>query len=166
MLPRRHRISGRPSSRRAWVLVGLAIAALGTSTLPMRAADQRGPTVAAASTPNPVERPRLAPTADHVARELLQIQQQLGGSIVDKSPELAALPVRGRTAAAAPATGVAAVTPAGRAATAVDRLRQASWQLETSAHHLELCELYDQADALRQLAAQLRQDARARVSAK
>ncbi|MCH2114410.1 MAG: hypothetical protein MK171_05815 [Pirellulales bacterium] len=162
MLSRQLLRFGRPSARGASVLVGVVIAALSTSTLTMRAADKGAATGAAL---NPAEPKPLAPTADHVAREIMQLQQQFGGSIVSNSPGLAALPARRPDQVAASATPVAPATAPGRATTAVDSLRQASWQLDTSAHRLEQFDLYDQADALRQLAARLRQDARDRVAA-
>lgn len=39
-------------------------------------------------------------------------------------------------------------------------LREAAWQLETTAHRLENIDLYEQADALREVANRLRRDAR------
>ena len=128
--------------------------------------------------------PQTALSAAKVARELLQLQQQQGGSIVYDRPGLAGWPVDrpalptdrqvpvGRPLEVwdrdpEPATPSSPRTPPRRslrrsAPSAVDSLRAASWQLETTAHRLEKLDLYNQADALRELAHQLRLDARTR----
>lgn len=91
-----------------------------------------------------------ASTAE-IAREILEIQNQLGGSIVKAPVEedswLSLTPSPTPLASASAAAPVAA-------------LREAAWQVVVAAHHLELVDLYSQADALRELASQLRHDAR------
>ena len=79
-------------------------------------------------------------SAEEVAREILEIQNQLGGSIV-------------KSLAPPPASLVSSLEP-------VAALREAAWQVTAAAHRLELVDLYRQADALRELASQLRFDAR------
>ena len=111
-------------------------------------------------------RPPISPTAEEVAKQLLEIQQQLGGSIVDQSPRLS------EWSGAPPSIGQSASLPSlawdtfwGPPATAgehppVAALRASAWQLDTAAHRLESHDLYRQADALRKMAEQLRGDAR------
>jgi hypothetical protein len=90
--------------------------------------------------------------AEAVAREILEIQNELGGSIVSdlfqESPP----------AAAEAAQWCPAPPEAQRDATW--HLRDTAWRLDASAHQLECLDLYGQADALRELATRLRQDAR------
>ncbi len=86
-------------------------------------------------------------SAEEVAREILEIQNQLGGSIVKAS---------------AMADSWLSPSPASLASASVQvtALREAAWQLAAAAHRLELVDLYSQADSLRELASQLRHDAR------
>jgi len=106
------------------------------------------------------------PTAAAVAREIVDIQQKLGGSIVDQHSGLQGW-----------------VNPAGSLQTpmslpmqlwnhplaspiassenpTVTALRESAWQLDMSANRLESHDLYSQADAMRKLAVKLREDAR------
>lgn len=84
------------------------------------------------------------PSSEEVAREILEIQNQLGGSIVKSLAE---------------ENSWLAPTPS-PASAPVAALREAAWQVTAAAHRLELVDLYRQADAMRELASQLRQDAR------
>ena len=94
--------------------------------------------------------PLSAPdSAAEVAREILEIQQQLGGSIVPPLPS----ETERRSSGNSPRQ---ATTIESR----VDQLRDTAWQLDSCAHRLECNDLYRQADSLRGLAAQLREDAR------
>ena len=126
--------------------------------------------------------------AEEVARQVLKLQEQLGGSIIGQSQMLSnrdtqALP-QGNTQAlplSKPSTlskwnrvamPVAPKVPtkqpnsfveSGRLHSAqheVAALRKAAWQLDTASHRLEQLDLYPQADALRRLAMRLRHDAR------
>ena len=87
----------------------------------------------------------LAVPSDQVVRDLVEIQQQLGGSIVEGTA-LETL---------APATPPVSMSPS-----PVSTLREAAWQLDQSAYQLELVDLYDRADSLREMADELRQEAR------
>ncbi len=87
--------------------------------------------------------------AEEVAREVLRLQQQMGGSVVTDRPNL-----QGWNSPPSP------VTPKTVPINKIDELREAAWQLDTTAHRLENLDLYDQADALRDLANRLRRDAR------
>ena len=90
-----------------------------------------------------------SPSAAEVAREILEIQNQLGGSIVKAS----VMEDSWFTLSPAP-------TPLASAPAPVAALREAAWQVVAAAHRLEIVDLYSQADALRELASQLRHDAR------
>lgn len=92
-----------------------------------------------------------------VAEELRRIQRDLGGSAVEAFPSLReerghVIRMRG-----------AASGPAGPSREAVEALREAASQLDTTANRLERLELYAQADALRAQAQRLRLDARGRI---
>lgn len=86
-------------------------------------------------------------SAEEVVREILEIQSQLGGSIVKASAEAnnRSLPPRQSPAASQ---------------AKVEELREAAWCLSGAAHRLECVDLYDQADAIRELATRLRGAAR------
>ena len=129
-------------------------------------------------------------SAEEMAREILQLQQQLGGSIVDERlrgeplqmrslPEAYVPPPRqlappdvtllADPAFAAPwpqhrANHPAAHQSAGRHSSPmhsrVRQLRQVAWELDRAAHQLEELDLYEQADAIRAVATRLRRDAR------
>ncbi len=88
-------------------------------------------------------------SAAEVAREILEIQNQLGGSIVEASN----MEDSWLTLTPSPTPLVSAPAP-------VAALREAAWQVVAAAHRLEIVDLYSQADALRELASQLRHDAR------
>jgi hypothetical protein len=90
------------------------------------------------------EVPAPAASAEAVAREILEIQKQLGGSIV---PDLS------RQQATPPRTSNSSETQ-------IEHLRDTAWRLDCSAHRLECLDLYRHADALRELANRFRQDAR------
>ena len=86
-----------------------------------------------------------------VLRDIAKIQEQLGGSIVEGS-ELDAL--------APPASESPDGLPEADSPEAVDVLRGAVWELEKTAHKLEMANLYRHADKLRSMAAEFRQEAR------
>lgn len=92
--------------------------------------------------------PPPAVPSNQVVRDLVEIQQQLGGSIVRGSALESLAPPT-------PSTLPLAVSPS-----PVSTLREAAWQLDQSAHQLELVDLYEQADTLRDMADQFRQQAR------
>ena len=101
------------------------------------------------------------PAAKSVAEELLEIQNRLGGSIVtdrnamqDYSVSPGASGVGFYEAGNSSSKVIGARGP-------VEALRDVAWKLDQSAEKLERAELYKQADALRNLAHQLRLDARA-----
>ncbi len=86
-----------------------------------------------------------------VAHEILQIQEQLGGSVVSDF----GLPEQ-KVSEQAPLHGHHEAL----SRDPVLALRQSAWQLEQSAQLLESLDLYQQADAVRATANQLRLDAR------
>lgn len=96
------------------------------------------------------ETPVPSASAEEVARELLEIQERLGGSIVPASPQELLHP---------PADSPRPLSDTAK--TQVDQLRVTAWKLDSAAHRLECVDLYSQSDALRELASQLRHDARA-----
>ncbi|MDZ4658258.1 MAG: hypothetical protein SH868_11830 [Bythopirellula sp.] len=111
---------------------------------------------------NPIATERVAaiaadvppvPTPQDVAREVLRLQEEMGGSIVsDFQPE---------PAWNAPPTPPPVPHPWRPAVSSpVLALRETAWQLEQSAHLLESLDLYSQADALRETADRLHKDAR------
>ena len=94
-----------------------------------------------------------APDPEIVAREVLRLQEEMGGSIVSDfqpEPRWNALPT--------PPIGPQLWRPALNSP--VLALRETAWQLEQSAYLLESLDLYSQADALRETAGRLRRDAR------
>ncbi len=104
--------------------------------------------IAAIATDGPTT--NAPPVARDVAREVLRLQEEMGGSLaagfgVQWNPSL-------------PESPPAPYQLAHRSP--VSALRDVSWQLEQSAHLLESLDLYSQADALRETATKLRQDAR------
>lgn len=115
------------------------------------------------------------PLPKSVAREILEIQQRLGGSIVtdrDALREIAPFSaadhaeVSDYPEALAQfisdfSAGQSAAKNCSQAAEMVESLRDAAWQLDQSAENLERSDLYQQADALRNLAQQFRIEARA-----
>jgi hypothetical protein len=100
-----------------------------------------------AAEPAPIaEPPRLSP-------DLERIQQSLGGSVVDRFSTL-------RAGAEKPRTALEEKLAEARKHEAIKALRQAAVELDGAANRLEGLELYQQADALRDQAQQLRLDAR------
>ncbi|QEG34498.1 hypothetical protein [Bythopirellula goksoeyrii] len=105
-----------------------------------------------------------SPAAEEVAREVLRLQEELGGSIVSdfSAPE----PPKSRpwapppTAPPVPTYHLHQPSWTARQSTPVDALRETAWRMEQSAYLLESLDLYSQADALRTTATRLRQDAR------
>ncbi len=93
-----------------------------------------------------------APPAAVVAAELLRIQAEMGGSIVQAVP-LFKEPAHYETPPSVPTSDTTACP-----------LREAAWQLDLVARRLELAEQIQQADAVRDLSDQLRGDARAVAS--
>ncbi len=106
--------------------------------------------------------------AAEVAREVLRLQQQMGGSVVRNRTGLqswdnSSWPVTPNEAPLfSPHDDLDArrQTLPERSVNKVSELREAAWQLDTTAHRLESLDLYDQADALRDVAHRLRHDAR------
>ncbi len=108
--------------------------------------------------------------AEEIAREVLRIQQQMGGSVVENRAELQGWDYAPRTpdsqeappwpASPPPSPSRIELVDANRPINKVGELREAAWQLDTTAHRLEKLDLYEQADALRDVASRLRQDAR------
>ena len=92
--------------------------------------------------------------ARDVAQEILKIQQELGGSVVKLPAEVSG------TSSSALVQGPAANADSSGTKEPVLALRQAGLQLDLLAHRLELIDLYSQADAVRELAQRMRQDAR------
>jgi hypothetical protein len=109
--------------------------------------------VAAVATDSPVT--PMSPPAQDVAREVLRLQEELGGSITKDFGEL---PPQAPSQPVPPQYHPHRVQGQ---RSPVATLREVVWQLEQSAHLLELLDLYDQADALRNTANRLRLDARA-----
>jgi len=122
----------------------------------------------------------LSKSAAEVAREVLRLQQQMGGSIVRDRPQLQNLPTQhyqhhndrlphdtsllAWPAARGMATDRPSVPPRRTQdlslQTKVAQLREIALLLDTQAHRLEELDLYEQADALRDVATRLRHDAR------
>jgi hypothetical protein len=96
----------------------------------------------------------VTPTPADVAREVVRLQEELGGSITRHLTEPQPAPPLPRPMANAPHSW----RPLSESPVAV--LRETAWQLDQSAHRLEMLDLYDQADALRETANSLRRDAR------
>lgn len=101
--------------------------------------------------PHPVKAQRsfseasdLPVAPEDMAREILQLQQQLGGSVVEKRTDLQGWRPE----------------PPSTHGDQVLLLRETAFQLDEAAHRLELQDLYEQADALRNVATRLRHDAR------
>ena len=88
-----------------------------------------------------------------IADEILQIQKELGGSIVEQKFGEHMTGSVGSDLVPSAAMGV----PPTREVTA---LRDAAWEMDGAAHRLEGVDLYEQADALRSLSEKFRQDAR------
>lgn len=139
--------------------------------------------------PTAVASDRAEPTATDVAREVLRLQQQLGGSVVDARTRLKDIPSSSDRYVPTPrdpvpprmrhAPDTTLLTWPEEQAMVTDReslvaqgprrqlphskvglLRETALLLDTRAHHLEELDLYEQADALREVAARLRRDAR------
>ncbi len=111
--------------------------------------------------------------AEEVAREVLRLQEEMGGSIVTDF----ALPERRSPKVPTYVPDPSRMDPPKTLShpqhswepqlpSPVAALRQTAWQLEQSAHLLESLDLYSQADALRTTATRLRQDARRMKSEK
>ena len=181
-----------------WILAlamwgGLASTAIATdeeSSSPAAvASDEQPPTVVVDEVEvfDEGDRAPSSEAAEAVARELYEIQQQQGGSIVRQfqPPLYSNYPYQsgsrpapppspapsGRVRSPAPMTWPArqaswtpdnepARAPTADPAARVHLLRESAWQLESVAHRLETAELYAKADAVRHLAQQLRIEAR------
>jgi hypothetical protein len=111
------------------------------------------------------DEPATEISPEEVAREVLRLQEEMGGSIVTdldtapgwNEPPRAQLRRTGwdRPRTAPPLGGWRDTTP-----TAVNILRETARQLEQSAHQLESLDLYPHADSLREMADRLRHEAR------
>ena len=118
-------------------------------------------------------------SAEDVARKVLQLQEDMGGSVVKNRVDLQNLnhspsplptrtvPTRPIPPSAAPRTAYPPQSsqtwyPSGTSPKPkkVAVLREAAWQLDSTAHRFELLDLYERADELRVVAARLRRDAR------
>lgn len=106
--------------------------------------------VAAIATDSPV-----TPTPADVAREVVKLQEELGGSI---TKDFGAGPPWVPAQPYPPQQPPHVWRPLPQSPVAA--LRDVAWQLEQSAHVLESLDLYSQADALRETADRLRKDAR------
>jgi hypothetical protein len=94
----------------------------------------------------------VTPTPTEVAREVLRLQEEMGGSVAagfGAPHEVVSVPPQQPPQPWRPAPKSPVIA-----------LRETAWQLDQSAHMLESLDLYDQADALRETADKLRKDAR------
>lgn len=97
------------------------------------------------------------PPVERVAREMLRLQQELGGSIVSQG----FLPESGNEGSPPqPSTVTQDFARCTKPSRQVVALRAAAWELEKSAHELESVDLYEQADLMRSTAKTLRLEAR------
>lgn len=108
--------------------------------------------VAAVVTDGP-QAPTMTP--QEVAREVVRIQGELGGSIVSDLGTTDPWPAPSTSHTQQRRSTVPVASHA-----AVNILRESARQLEQSAHQLESLDLYPEADKLRAMANQLRQQAR------
>ena len=162
------------ASRRSWSLLFGSLAALALVLASIKSLGAEQP-----DHKNLIEqKPAPAGLANHttddqaaeVARQVLELQQQLGGSIIDQSQTLAKKnqhtnkkspqATREKSKSSKKPKSAARTNNPNARHKKVSALRNASWQLETSAHKLENLNLYHHADNLRKLAQRLRQDAR------
>lgn len=155
---------------------------------PEQASLEPTPSTQTPSRQTPVVPRTFAPSAEAVARELYELQQARGGSVVERfgielDEQPAATPRQGtprgmpsdsrrwfppvQSDNARPAgwdavasDGDAPTTEAAATTSQTVLLRQSAWKLEKVAQQLEMSELFDSADAVRDLAHQLRTDAR------
>jgi hypothetical protein len=128
----------------------LSLASIATVWADSEVAVEQAPTAPAVATDLPVAPPL---SSQDVAREVLRLQEEMGGSIVTDWN-----------------TAPTQVDPTQRAiyqpnvelpaAPAVQIMRESARQLEYSAHQLESLDLYSQADSLREMAHNLRLEAR------
>jgi hypothetical protein len=107
------------------------------------------------------DQPAAELSPEDVAREVLRLQEEMGGSIVtdlDTAPDWSETqrPQLRRADWNQPRPS----TRRNTTPTAVNILRETARQLEQSAHQLESLDLYPQADGLREMADSLRHDAR------
>ncbi|MGI9429690.1 MAG: hypothetical protein ACR2NM_13595 [Bythopirellula sp.] len=172
-------------------LVCLGVTCFVLSSMPhaMTADEPRPAAIAPVPAQTAVASDRGEESAQEVARELLRLQQQLGGSVVDDRPQLENLPAEVDSYVPAgdfrhrhqltphdttlltwpqeqalatdrsPVPALRGANPAG--GSKVSMLRETALLLDTKAHDLELLDLYEQADSLRAVATRLRSDARA-----
>lgn len=108
-------------------------------------------------------------SAEELAREILMLQKQMGGSIVPTSPNAMPTPeplgkalITDKTASQGwpDQPPLYRAAPVARQLPKVEALRDAAFGLDNTAHRLEELDLYEQADALRNVATRLRHDAR------
>jgi hypothetical protein len=119
-------------------------------------ADSEGAVDAAPTTPAVATDLPVAPplSSQDVAREVLRLQEEMGGSITQGFEANATW-----EAPLAEPTGQPQSQPL-PTESPVRALREVAWQLDQSAYLLESLDLYEQADSLRKTAAILRGDAR------
>lgn len=137
----------------------------------------RGTAVVSDLNPSDLNPSDLTPkdlTPEAVAREIITIQQQLGGPAVSPqwphsgNPSSKAL-ITDHPDFADPRTVSSTQSSyanfqssrANPQAKKVETLREVAFRLDATAHELEKLDLYEQADSLRQVASRLRKDARA-----
>lgn len=149
-------------ARRDFVLtVCLFIVSMATVWADAEQSANESPVAAAVVTDEPAA--EISP--EEVAREVLRLQEEMGGSIVtdlDAAPGWN-VPPRAqlrRTGWDQPRPSLPRGHQRDMTPTAVNILRETARQLEQSAHQLESLDLYPQADALREMADKLRHDAR------
>jgi hypothetical protein len=152
----------RARVRRDFVLtICLFIVSMATVWADAEPAVDESPVAAAVVTDQPSA--ELSP--EDVAREVLRLQEEMGGSIVtdlDAAPgwnEPPRAQLR-RTGWDQPRPSLPRGRQRDMTPTAVNILRETARQLEQSAHQLESLDLYSQADAIREMADRLRHDAR------
>ncbi len=109
-------------------------------------------------------------SSEEMAREILMLQQQLGGSIVPAAepqrwlrsgdPLGKALITDREVIRSRHTHSPSAADLPSHQLKKIETLREAAFDLDRTAHELERLDLYEQADALRSVASRLRRDAR------
>lgn len=127
--------------------IAIALVALCSATVWAEAPRQHEPQKVAAVV---TDASPVTPTPADVAREVVRLQEEMGGSITAGFGEL---PPWAPSQPAPPKYMPEQKSP-------LVTLREVVWQLEQAAHRLEMLDLYEQADTLRETAAILRGDAR------
>jgi hypothetical protein len=155
-----------------WTMSRIFSAAVAIAVLTNLARAEEPTPASAPTTDAPVAEDSVAPSPQ-VEREIGDIQRALGGSIVKEFPSLAPAPADGAPMPGpwTPPVDVAprvdpsppvrdAVRPSPGRRPQASALRSAAAVLDATANRLEEAELFEQADAVRDQAQQLRLDAR------